>query len=78
MDLIYTGTVPVTFVALAREVYPDEVFTVPDEDADAFLSRDDVAQVVKKKAPRRAPAVQDSPVEPDMPAPQAPDDTVTA
>ena len=43
MRLIYHGPAPVAFVALGAELFPGQEFDVPDESADAYLSRPDIS-----------------------------------
>lgn len=70
MKLRYTGKIATNFPQRGVSVDPEGVFTVSDEEADAYLARTDVEKVAE--APPRQKAA------PKTPAPQAPDDTVTA
>ncbi len=45
MRLRYVGSFPVTFSSTGLEVHPDDEFSVPDEDASAYLSRSDIVLV---------------------------------
>lgn len=45
MRLRYTGSFPVSFSSIGVEVHPGSEFSVPDDDAPAYLTRSDVVAV---------------------------------
>jgi len=66
MQVRYIGDKdPVTFVALGREVHPGDVFDIPDDGADGYLTRADVVPVEEPKPARKSAK--------PAPAQQAPD-----
>lgn len=74
MLLRYTGHIPISFMALARELSPGDLFEVPDSVVPGYLSRADVEAVDPPKPVRRK-ASKDTPSEP-TPAGQLPDPAV--
>lgn len=70
MKLRYTGIIPTTFIGLGREVQPDEVFDVLDEESEGLLVRSDIEEVKEPK-----PAKKTAPKPPTKETPDAvPDD----
>ena len=63
MRLRYSGSGPVSFVAIGVEVLPGAEFDAPDDIAPRLLARTDVeaALPVRRKAPKGIAPVSDSP-----------------
>ena len=40
--LLYNGSTTISFMGLALEVHPGGTFSVPDDQAEAYLSREDI------------------------------------
>lgn len=61
MRLRYTGSVPVTFATAVGEVQPDAEFDVPDDQSEAYLGREDIAEVVQEDVPAPDESVPTAP-----------------
>lgn len=64
--LVYTGSVPTTFVSHLVAVQPGESFTVPDDQLERFIGRSDI-----ELAPEPEPELTEVPVEEPAPAPKS-------
>lgn len=51
MRLRYTGSIPVTFATAVGEVQPGAEFDIPDDQSEAYLVREDIAEVVREDVP---------------------------